>query len=43
MFWGKINGLERDYYIAVALKYAGEYEFPRKVFYYTVGDDYTFK
>lgn len=23
MFWGKINGLEKDYYIAVSLQYSG--------------------
>lgn len=39
MFWGKINGLEKDYYIAVALQYSGQYEFPRKTFFYTLGDE----
>lgn len=28
MFWGKINGINLDYFIAVAVTFEGMYEFP---------------
>ena len=28
LFWGKITGLEADYYIALAVTFKGKYEFP---------------
>jgi hypothetical protein len=40
LFWGKIEGSEfnlgakKDYYIAVGLKLKGNYEFPKKTFFY---------
>ena len=37
-FWGKINGEESDYYIAVGINFIGHYEFPRKRFYYATQD-----
>lgn len=45
MFWGKICGLNQDYYIAVAVTYANQYEFPLKQFYYTLSNtpDFAFK
>jgi radial spoke head protein 9 len=45
MFWGKICGLNQDYYIAVAVTYAGQYEFPLKQFFYTLSNTpaFTFK
>jgi len=45
MFWGKVCGLNQDYYIAVAVTYANQYEFPLKQFYYTLSNSpaFTFK
>ncbi|MCQ2818820.1 MAG: hypothetical protein MJ252_16260 [archaeon] len=37
-FWGKINGEESDYYIAVGINFQGHYEFPKKRFYYATQD-----
>ena len=34
LFWGRIRGLKKDYYIALGLKMADEYEFPAKRFYW---------
>ncbi len=36
MFWGKVCGLNQDYYIAVAVTYRDQYEFPLKQFFYTL-------
>ena len=33
-FWGKIEGLSKNYYIMLGLKYTGSYEFPHKYFYW---------
>lgn len=41
-FWGKIFGQTGDYYLAYALK-EDEFEFPAKVFYYSVGESFEFK
>lgn len=38
LFWGKINGLNADYFIAVTVTYAGQYEFPSKQFHYTLSN-----
>lgn len=38
MFWGKINGVTNDYYIAMSVTYKNMYEFPQKVFYYTLSN-----
>ena len=32
--WGKIEGLQKNYYIMMGLKYVGSYEFPHKTFYW---------
>jgi radial spoke head protein 9 len=42
-FWGKINGLKNDYYIAVAIRYRDMFEFPVKTFYWALGTDFEFK
>ena len=34
LFWGKIKGSTRDYYIALALNYKGHYEFANKRFFW---------
>jgi len=34
LYWGKIRGLSRDYFVAMGLKYRGQYEFPLKRFFW---------
>jgi len=36
LFWGKITGLNADYYIALAVTFKGTYEFPNKQFFWTL-------
>lgn len=43
MFWGKLTGLNADYYVAMGLVYTGRYEFPEKRFYYATSNDYVFR
>jgi radial spoke head protein 9 len=43
LFWGKIIGLEADYYIAQAINYTGFYEFPQKAFYWAVSTKFAFE
>ena len=33
-FWGKIVGIEKDYYVAVAIYYREQHIFPKKKFYF---------
>lgn len=35
MFWGKIEGLVKDYYIAIGLKFKDQFEFPVKKFFWS--------
>jgi radial spoke head protein 9 len=42
MFWGKITGLNADYYIAIDVIYADRYEFPEKKFYWASSNDFKF-
>ena len=42
-FWGKINGIKNDYYIAMAIQYRDMYEFPVKKFYWALSSDFTFR
>jgi len=34
LFWGKITGLERDYYIAMTVDYTGNYQMAKKKYYW---------
>lgn len=43
LFWGRLSGLNADYYIAVGLVYTGRYEFATKRFYYATTQDFSFK
>lgn len=43
LFWGKINGLKNDYFIAMALKFVDNYEFPSKTFYWALSNEFEFK
>lgn len=42
-FWGKINGINNDYFIAVGVTFKDMFEFPQKKFYFCLSNDYTFK
>lgn len=41
LFWGKVLGVEKDYYIALALYYKNK-EFPLKRFYFALSDTFVF-
>ena len=43
LFWGKIIGMNKDYYIAMGIKYSDKYEFPEKSFYWALSSDFVFK
>jgi len=34
LFWGRIDGVKSDYYVAVGICYNDRYEFPEKKFYW---------
>jgi len=42
LFWGKINGVKNDYYIAMGITYTDKYEFPEKRFYWALSTNYQF-
>lgn len=42
VFWGKINGVKFDYFIAVGLNFRGKIEFPTKKFYWAKSDTFEF-
>jgi radial spoke head protein 9 len=42
LFWGKIKGSTRDYYIAMSLNYKGQYEFPHKRFFWCTSLNWKF-
>ena len=42
LFWGRIRGLKSNYYIAMAIKFHGQYEFPAKKFFYST-ENFVFK
>ena len=41
LFWGKVLGAEKDYYIALAVFYKG-YKFPKKKFYFCSSSNFSF-
>jgi radial spoke head protein 9 len=41
-FWGKIVGIEKDYYIAMAVFYKNQLCFPKKVFYFCSSNSFIF-
>ena len=43
LFWGKIIGVNRDYFIAMGITYSNHYEFPEKTLYWASSADFTFK
>ena len=42
-FWGKIQGVKADYFIAIGTTYTDMYEFPVKRFYWALSSDLSFK
>lgn len=42
-FWGKIVGLENDYYILKRVDYAGHYQFPSTQFFWALSTDFVFR
>lgn len=38
MFWGKIEGISKDYYITLGLNFRGQFEFPEKKFFWSSTD-----
>jgi len=34
LFWGRIRGVQKDYYLAVGLVFHDQYEFPTRRFYW---------
>ncbi len=43
LFWGKVTGINADYFIAVAVTFRNMYEFPLKTFYWTLSTAADFK
>jgi radial spoke head protein 9 len=43
LFWGRISGIAKDYYIAMGVTYTKQYEFPTKTFYFASSADFVFK
>jgi len=43
MFWGRVSGLRADYYVAVGVTYAKQYEFPTKTFFFACSGDFVFR
>ena len=42
LFWGRIEGINQDYYICLGVTYTDKYEFPEKRFYWASGADFKF-
>ena len=43
MFWGRIEGMDADYYICMGVTYTDKYEFPEKRFFWASSNNFTFK
>lgn len=43
VFWGKVEGIKADYYIAMGLTFRNMYEFPVKTFYWALSTEFVFK
>jgi len=41
-FWGKILGVEKDYFVTIAVYYDGHYQFPMKKFFFCNSVSYIF-
>jgi len=38
LFWGRIEGVSKDYYIALGLNFRENFEFPKKTFFWSSND-----
>jgi radial spoke head protein 9 len=43
VFWGKLIGISKDYFIAMGIRFQNCYEFPEKVFFWASSLDFTFQ
>ena len=43
LFWGRISGINGDYYIAMGVTYTRQYEFPTKTFFFASSRDFVFR
>jgi len=43
LFWGRIRGVQKDYYLAVGLVFHDQYEFPTRRFYWSTSQNFAFK
>jgi radial spoke head protein 9 len=43
LFWGRIDGMEADYYICMGVTYTDKYEFPEKRFFWASSNAFCFK
>ena len=43
LFWGRVSGVSKDYYIAMGVTYTSQYEFPTKTFFFATSGDMVFK
>ena len=43
VFWGKIEGIKNDYYIAMGLQFRNMYEFPVKTFFWALSGEFIFR
>lgn len=34
LFWGRVEGLQSNYYLCLAMNFKGNFEFPHKTFFY---------
>ena len=42
-FWGKIEGIKNDYYIAMGMQFRNMYEFPVKTFFWALSGEFIFR
>lgn len=42
-FWGKVEGIKQDYYIAMGLQFTNMYEFPVKTFFWALSGEFIFR
>lgn len=43
VFWGKIEGIKNDYYVAMGLQFRNMYEFPVKTFFWALSGEFVFR
>jgi len=43
VFWGRIDGMQHEYYICMGVTFTDKYEFPTKRFYWASSADFRFK